>query len=103
MSCIGEEVKNAQRSKPLSVILTLIIVATCYMSVSALLTLMIPYYMLDPKTPIPQAFAYVHYDWATTMVSVGAIISMVISLYSSMFPVRLFCIQVSFAQFRIVT
>ncbi len=85
----GEEVKNAQRSIPLSVILTLIIVATSYMSVSAVLTLMIPYYILDPDIPMPQAFDYVGYNWAKNIVTIGAIISLVTCMYSSMFPVRI--------------
>lgn len=82
----GEEVKNAQRSIPLSVLFTLIVVATSYISVSAVLTLMIPYYILDPNTPMPQAFQYIGYNWATTIVSVGAIISLTTCMYSSMFP-----------------
>ena len=78
---------NAQRSIPLSVILTLIVVASSYMSVSAVLTLMIPYYMLDPDIPMPQAFDFIGYNWAKNIVTIGAIISITASLYSSMFPV----------------
>ena len=59
------------------------------MSVSAVLTLMIPYYILDPDIPMPQAFDYVGYNWAKNIVTIGAIISLVTSMYSCMFPVRI--------------
>jgi hypothetical protein len=37
---------------------------------------MLPYYMLDPYTPLPQAFAYVKLNWAKDVVSIGAILSL---------------------------
>ena len=40
----------------------------------------------DAATPLPQAFEYVHYEWARYLVSAGAIISLATCLYASMFP-----------------
>lgn len=82
----GEEVRNAKRTIPLSIIITLIIVSLSYSSVSAVLTLMIPYYILDVNTPITQAFEYVGFSWAKYVVSIGAIASLASCLYASMFP-----------------
>jgi amino acid transporter len=61
-------------------------VSTCYISVSAELTLMLPYYMLNINVPFPQAFAYVHMNWATPIVSVGIVAGFITCLYASMFP-----------------
>lgn len=73
----GEEVLNPKRNIPLSIVLTLGIVSLCYCSVSFILTLMIPYYIIDPEIPIPQAFEYVGLEWAKILVSIGAIASLV--------------------------
>ena len=67
---------NAKRSIPLGIIITLIVVASCYISVSSILTLMMPYYALDLNTPFTHAFQYVGYNWAQYAVSCGAIISL---------------------------
>ena len=96
----GEEVVNPRRNIPLSILITLIVVSVLYCFLSAVLTLMIPYYLIDASkktsdswfkyriyleeffnffnkdTPLPQAFAYVGYDWAKYIVSVGAILSL---------------------------
>ena len=72
----GEEVLNPKRNIPLSIIFTLLIVATCYCSVTVVLTLMMPYYILDIAIPIPQAFDYVKMHWATPVVTVGAMASL---------------------------
>ena len=37
---------------------------------------MLPYHLLDPNIPLPQAFEYVHLNWAKYVVSTGAIISL---------------------------
>lgn len=82
----GEEVLNPRKNIPLSIVITLIAVSVCYCSVSFVLTLMIPYYLIDPNIPLPQAFEYVGLEWARTLVSAGAIASLVTCLYASMFP-----------------
>jgi hypothetical protein len=38
---------------------------------------MLPYYLIDAKIPIPQAYEYVGMHWAQTLVSVGAIASLI--------------------------
>ena len=43
----GEEVVNPKRNIPLSILITLGIVSTLYCFLSGVLTLMIPYYIID--------------------------------------------------------
>ncbi len=71
----GEEVDRPHRSIPLSIIFTLATVAISYISVSIIVTLMIPYYQLDSGSPFQSAFDYVNYGGLTYAVTVGAIIS----------------------------
>jgi len=72
----GEETKNPKRNIPLSILLTLIIVTVLYCALSGVITLMIPYYILNPDIPLPNAFDYVHMKWASYFVSAGAVISL---------------------------
>jgi len=72
----GEEVKNPKKNIPLSIVTTLVVVSTCYCVSSVVLTLMIPFNIIDPDIPIPQAFDYVGMAWAKNLVSVGAIASL---------------------------
>ena len=71
----GEETLNPKRNIPLSIIITLGIVSVCYIGISAVLTLMIPYFIIDFDTPMPSAFNYVHLGWVSHIVTIGALIS----------------------------
>jgi cationic amino acid transporter 2 len=72
----GEEVKNPQRAIPISIILALLICTVAYCGVSAVLSLMIPYFMIDPNAPMPEAFRLVGWNWARYLVAIGAICSL---------------------------
>ena len=82
----GEEVTNPKRNIPLSIFITLIIVSVLYCSLSSVLTLMIPYYILDADAPIPHAFNYAQLYWLQYIVSIGAVVSLITCLYAGMFP-----------------
>lgn len=87
ISTTGEEVKNPRKALPLSIILTLIISTIIYLSVSLVVSFMIPYTLIDINTPLVSAFEFVNINWAQYAVSIGVIISLSSGLYSGMFPI----------------
>ncbi len=82
----GEEATNAPKSIPVAIVASLLLVFVAYFGVSSVITLMIPFNMLDKRSPIPDAFRQRGLPWANYIISVGAICGLSSSLLGNLFP-----------------
>ncbi|CAK9319619.1 unnamed protein product [Citrullus colocynthis] len=82
----AEEVKNPQRDLPLGIASSLSLCCALYMMVSIVIVGLVPYYEMDPDTPISSAFAQHGVQWAAYVVSAGAVTALCSTLLGSLLP-----------------
>ncbi|XP_013714245.2 cationic amino acid transporter 4, vacuolar [Brassica napus] len=80
----AEEVKNPQRDLPLGIGIALLICCILYMLLSVVIVGLVPYYTLDPDTPISSAFGDSGMQWAAYILTTGAITALCASLLGSL-------------------
>ncbi|BFZ23202.1 hypothetical protein BsWGS_26241 [Bradybaena similaris] len=82
----GEETKNPQRSIPIGIVVSLLVIFLSYLSVSAVVTLACPYYLLDRDAALPGVFDRAGWGVARYVITVGAVCGLSTSLLGAMFP-----------------
>ncbi|XP_053995437.1 cationic amino acid transporter 4 [Hylaeus anthracinus] len=81
----GEEARDPGRSIPRATLLSMAIVTMGYVLVGAALTLIVPYYNINPTAALPEAFSSRGIYWAKYAISVGALCGMTTTLFGSLF------------------
>ncbi|OWK15601.1 hypothetical protein Celaphus_00004853 [Cervus elaphus hippelaphus] len=82
----GEEALNPHWSIPLGITFSIFICFLAYFGVSASLTLVLPYYQIQPDNPLSQTFLHGGWISARYVLSVGIICAITYRLHSAMFP-----------------
>ncbi|WKT78490.1 APC family permease [Lysinibacillus fusiformis] len=76
VSSAAEEVKNPQRNMPIGIIGSLLICTVLYVTVSMVLTGIVPYQALNVSDPVSYVMQIVHQDWIAGIISLGAVVGM---------------------------
>lgn len=77
VSTAAGEAKNPQRDMPIGILGSLIICSTLYIAVSAVLTGLVPYHLLNVPAPVAVALdAHPQLAWFSALIKVGAIAGM---------------------------
>ncbi|KAG6480908.1 cationic amino acid transporter 2, vacuolar-like [Zingiber officinale] len=82
----AEEVKHPQRDLPLGIATSLSVCCLLYMAVSAVVVGLVPYFAMDPDTPISSAFTRNDVHWAAYIITSGAVLALCSSLLGSLIP-----------------
>lgn len=82
----AEEVKNPQKDLPLGIGMSLSLCCILYMLVSIVIVGLVPYYSLNPDTPISSAFSSNGMQWAAYITTTGATTALCASLLGSLLP-----------------
>uniref|UniRef100_A0A671SRC0 Probable cationic amino acid transporter n=1 Tax=Sinocyclocheilus anshuiensis TaxID=1608454 RepID=A0A671SRC0_9TELE len=82
----GEEAKSPDTSIPYAITVSLITCLTAYVSVSVILTLLVPFNLIDGDAPLMEMFADHGFLAGKYIVAVGAVAGLTVSLLGSLFP-----------------
>lgn len=84
VSTLAGEVKNPARDLPIGIVGTLLTVTGLYVVVALILTGMQPYNLIDQNAPLSSAFAYVHENWASTVIAFGSVTTITATCLASL-------------------
>lgn len=70
----AEEVRNPQKDLPRGILGSLVICSILYIGVTAVLTGLVPYQLLDVKNPVAFALQFINQNWVAGFISLGAIV-----------------------------
>ncbi|XP_052855412.1 high affinity cationic amino acid transporter 1 isoform X1 [Drosophila gunungcola] len=82
----GEEAHNPQKSIPKAIVGSLVVVLIAYVSVSLVLTLVVPYDHINTGAALVQMWSYVNAPKCRAVVAVGATAGLSVAMFGSMFP-----------------
>ncbi|XP_071552250.1 uncharacterized protein [Panulirus ornatus] len=82
----GEEAINPERTIPIAIGLSLLLVFLAYFGMASVITLALPYCREDVDAPLVYLFQYFGWETAKWIVSVGALFGFSASLFGAMFP-----------------
>uniref|UniRef100_A0A672JWD9 Probable cationic amino acid transporter n=1 Tax=Sinocyclocheilus grahami TaxID=75366 RepID=A0A672JWD9_SINGR len=82
----GEEAKSPDTSIPYAITVSLVTCLTAYVSVSVILTLLVPFNLIDGDAPLMEMFADHGFLAGKYIVAVGAVAGLTVSLLGSLFP-----------------
>nr|XP_039271317.1 cationic amino acid transporter 4-like isoform X1 [Styela clava] len=81
-----EEARNPRRDIPIALGVSLIIVTIAYFGISSMLTLMVPWDEIVPKSAFPDAYGrHEGWKWAQIIVTIGALCTMTTAMFSGLF------------------
>jgi APA family basic amino acid/polyamine antiporter len=76
VSTAAEETKNPEKNLPIGMLGSLVICTVIYIAVTLVVTGMVPSSKLGVADPLAQAFSVLNLNWATGIISLGAVIAM---------------------------
>ncbi|ELR45581.1 hypothetical protein M91_20596, partial [Bos mutus] len=101
----GAEAINPHRSIPWSILITIFICFLAYSGVSVALTLMVPYYLIQPHNPFPQAILHSLWLPATYITTIGTLCALIFRLHTAVFkmPTLIYTMAEDGLLFRVLT
>lgn len=76
VSTAAEEVKRPQKNVPIGIIGSLLVATVLYIALSAVLVGVVKYTKLNVADPVAFALHFIHQDWVSGIVSLGAVVGM---------------------------
>ncbi|MBV7271543.1 amino acid permease [Clostridium sp. PL3] len=94
VSTAAEETINPKRDIPLGLTICLGVIIVLYVSVSFILTGMVPFKEIDVNNALPAALSRIGINWGSALVGVGAVIGMISTLLVTVYgQVRIFMVM----------